>query len=125
MSKKLLMTGLAAALIGGVALAQGAEDPAIASARASGQVGEQDDGYLGFVKPVAGSVKAAVESVNIKRRSIYTDIAAKQNATVQEVAAARACKQIELRTGPNEYYRVGGVWKQRSGGAVALPSVCG
>ncbi|PTQ08521.1 hypothetical protein CLG96_15050 [Sphingomonas oleivorans] len=127
--KILLATGIALAVAGGagLAVAQGVEDPVIARARAAGIVGEQADGYLGFAKAPPADVKAAVDAVNIKRRQIYTDIAARQNATVQEVAAARGCDQLAKRVGPGEAYRAGdGTWKLRSGSApVELPGVCG
>jgi uncharacterized protein YdbL (DUF1318 family) len=131
MRRSKIILGVGIALLGvaggvGVAIAQ-AEDPVIASARSSGIVGEQADGYLGFAKAPPGDVKAAVDAVNIKRRQIYTDIAAKQNATVQEVAAARGCDQLAKRVGPGQAYRGGdGAWKIRNGAEpVALPAVCG
>jgi uncharacterized protein YdbL (DUF1318 family) len=115
------------AIVGGVtiAAAQGAEASVVASARASGLVGEQSDGYLGFVKTPSAELKSAVDAVNIKRRAIYTEIAAKQNATVQEVATARGCDQLAKRVAPGEWYSVGGSWAQRGSGPVSLPSVCG
>lgn len=120
---------LAAALLGaaGIAYAQ-SEDAAVASARASGIVGEQGDGYLGFAKAPSAEVKAAVDATNIKRRAIYTQIAAKPGsvATVQEVAAARGCEQLASRVGPGEAYRLtaSGPWQTRSG-PIQLPPVCG
>jgi uncharacterized protein YdbL (DUF1318 family) len=121
--------GIALALLGGgVALAQ-SEDAVVAAARASGIVGEQGDGYLGFAKTPPGDVKAAVDATNIKRRAIYTEIAAKPGsvATVQEVAAARGCEQLANRVGPGQPYRLSanGAWQVRGDGAIALPSVCG
>jgi len=127
-AKIILGLGIAlTAIVGGVtiAAAQGAEASVIASARSSGLVGEQSDGYLGFVKTPSAELKAAVDAVNIKRRAIYTEIAAKQNATVQEVATARGCDQLAKRVAPGEWYSVGGSWAQRGSGPVSLPSVCG
>lgn len=124
-SKLFLAAGLAAAALGaGVALAQG-EDAAVAAAKAEGVVGEQADGYLGFAKSPPAAVRAAVDAVNIKRRQIYTDIAAKQGATVQEVAAARGCDQLAKRVAPGQAYSVGGAWSTRGAGPVDLPAVCG
>ena len=124
-TKILIATGLMlAAAIGGTAIAQG-EDGVIAAARASGDVGEQADGYLGFPGSPGQSLKAAVDAVNIKRRAIYTDIAAKQGATVQEVAAARGCDQLAKRVAPGQKYRIGGGWQTRGAGAIDLPAVCG
>lgn len=123
-----MMLGLGLALVavaGGASLAVAQEASVVASARTSGLVGEQADGYLGFVKPPSAELKAAVDAINIKRRAIYTDIAAKQNATVQEVATARGCDQLAKRVGPGEWYKVGGAWLQRGSGPVELPAVCG
>ncbi|MEH3108060.1 MAG: YdbL family protein [Sphingomonas fennica] len=109
----------------GAAYAQ-AEGGVVAQARAAGQVGEQSDGYLGFATTPSPDVKAAVDAINIKRRQIYTDIAARQGATVQEVAAARGCAQLTDRVRPGEAYRAGGNWAVRQGNApVVLPAVCG
>ncbi len=114
---------IALALLGAAAHAQG-EDPAVASARASGAVGEQADGYLGFPKAPSAALKAAVDASNIKRRAIYTDLAGKRGATVQEVAAARGCDQLRGRVGEGEMYLAGGGWKAKSG-PIALPDYCG
>lgn len=116
---------LTAALGATVAWAQ-AEEAIVAQARSAGQVGEQADGYLGFVSSPSAALKAAVDAINIKRRAIYTDIAAKQGATVQEVAAARGCDQLAKRVGPGEAYKAAGGWATRQGSApVPLPAVCG
>lgn len=109
--------------IGGVALAQ--ENPVVAQARASGAVGEQLDGYLGYARTPSADLKAAVDAINIKRRAIYTDIAAKQNATVQEVATARGCEQLATRVKPGEAYSINGVWAVRGSAPISLPAVCG
>lgn len=123
---KILIAGalLLAATVSGVALAQG-DDGAIAAARASGEVGEQADGYLGFTGSPGQALKAAVDAVNIKRRAIYTDIAAKQGATVQEVAAARGCDQLAKRVAPGQKYKAGGGWQTKGAGPIDLPAVCG
>jgi len=127
-AKIILGLGMAlTAVIGGAtyAAAQGAETAVVSSARSSGLIGEQSDGYLGFVKSPSADLKSAVDAVNIKRRAIYTDIAAKQGATVQEVAAARGCDQLAKRVVPGEWYSIGGAWAQRGSGPIALPGVCG
>jgi uncharacterized protein YdbL (DUF1318 family) len=121
--------GIALAMLGGgIAIAQ-SEDAVVASARAAGIVGEQGDGYLGFAKTPPADVKAAVDATNIKRRAIYTEIAAKPGsvATVQEVAAARGCEQLAKRVAPGEPYRISanGGWQVRGDGPIALPAICG
>lgn len=115
--------GAALLALGGVAIAQ--ENPVVAQARAAGVVGEQLDGYLGFAKAPSSEVKAAVDAINIKRRAIYTDIAAKQGATVQEVATARGCEQLASRVRQGEAYAISGSWAVKGAGPITLPSVCG
>ncbi|MFS0736533.1 YdbL family protein [Sphingomonas sp. 1P06PA] len=126
MAKLIIGAALATAALGATVAWAQAEEAIVGQARAAGQVGEQADGYLGFVTSPSAELKAAVDAINIKRRAIYTDIAAKQGATVQEVAAARGCDQLAKRVGPGQFYKVGGSWARRDGSApVPLPAVCG
>ena len=105
-----------------VAVAQ--TDPAVETARAAGQVGEQADGYLGFPKPPSSALKSAVDAINIKRRAVYTDLAAKRNVTVQEAAGATACQLLTSRVGSGQMYRTtSGAWKANNG-SVEKPSFC-
>ena len=119
----LALGGAAAIALAGMAIAQ--EAPAVTQARAAGIVGEQLDGYLGVAKSPPADVKSAVDAINIKRRAIYTDIAAKQNATVQEVATARGCEQLATRVKTGEAYSINGAWAVKGGGPISLPPVCG
>lgn len=120
-----LATGvLAAALLAAPALAQGSRDPAYAAARASGQVGEKMDGYLGIVGGASPAVRAIVEDINIKRRANYTQRAQAQNATVEEYALTQGCILI-ARTAPGEKYQApDGSWQDRGGGAPMRDSRC-
>ena len=73
-NRRLALGVAAAALVltsAGAAWAQ--RDPAYAAARASGQVGEKMDGYLGFVSAPSGAVRSLIEDLNIKRRALYSD----------------------------------------------------
>lgn len=118
-------TIIAAALLAlaghGAALAQDAS----ADLRATGQVGEQADGYMGLVGAGNASLRAQVDAVNIKRRAYYTDLAAKRGAKLEEVAAATACEILSSRVQQGQFYRLpGGTW-QKKAGTIALPSYCG
>jgi uncharacterized protein YdbL (DUF1318 family) len=87
---------------------------ASAQLRASGQVGEQADGYLGLVGSRPAAVRAQVDAVNIKRRAYYTDLAAKRGAKIEEVAATTACELFRSKVAQGQYYRLpDGVWRQR------------
>ena len=97
-----------------------------AQLRASGQVGEQADGYLGLVGSAPAAVRAQVDSVNIKRRAYYTDLAAKRGAKIEEVAATTACELFRTKVAQGQYYRLpDGVWRQRDSAPIPLPAYCG
>jgi uncharacterized protein YdbL (DUF1318 family) len=99
-----------------------------AQLRASGQVGEQPDGYLGAVGSVSADVRAQMDSVNIQRRARYTQLASQRpGTTIEEVAAATGCELLSTRVAPGQYYRLpSGVWKQREGSEpVIRPGHCG
>jgi uncharacterized protein YdbL (DUF1318 family) len=119
--------GLAAVVGGsGIALAMVQADNS-AQLRASGEAGEQADGYLGVVGSASAALRAQVDAVNIKRRAYYTDLAAKRGAKIEEVAATTACELFRSKVGPGQYYRLpDGVWRQRDGSTpIPLPGYCG
>jgi len=109
--------------VGGYALAQ---TGAVSAALAAGTVGEQADGYLGIRGSASAEVKAEVESINIKRRAAYTDLAAKRGVSVAAAAAATGCKTLSSRVGPGQAYRLlDGSWAVRNGSEpVQLPANC-
>ncbi len=125
-TKLILAAALGAALlVGGTGVAYALQD-ASATLRSSGQAGEQADGYLGLVGSASADTRAAVDSVNIKRRAYYTDLAAKRGAKIEEVAATTACELFRTKVGPGQYYRLpDGVWRQRDSAPIPLPSYCG
>jgi uncharacterized protein YdbL (DUF1318 family) len=127
----IMRTKLKSALIASVALMLSAPvlaqaDAAVEAARARGEVGEQADGYLGL-RSGGGDLKSRVDQINIKRRAIYTDLAAKRGVSVADVGAATACELFGSRVAPGEFYKdESGAWQQRQGSAaVKLPSYCG
>ena len=108
--------------------AQAQNDAVITQARAAGAVGEQADGYLGFVPGanISADLRGRVEQNNIQRRALYTRRAAERNVSVSEMAAAVACEVFERRIAVGERYRnEGGQWRQRTASApVEKPSFC-
>ncbi|MEJ7927177.1 YdbL family protein [Sphingobium sp. AN641] len=129
MTRKLLMiaAGAAVALATGLVIAAPAraQSGAVASAIAAGTVGEQADGYLGIAGSVGADVRAEVESINIKRRAAYTDLAGKRGVTVQDVAAATGCQTLSSRVKPGQAYRIGaGAWQTKGSGPIVLPAYC-
>ena len=99
-------------LSGGAALAQ--RDPAYAAARASGEVGERMDGYLGLVGPASPELKKLVADINIKRKQVYFEQAQAQQVTAEQYAFSAGCKAI-ARTVPGEKYQApDGSWQTRT-----------
>ncbi|WP_150293586.1 YdbL family protein [Sphingobium estronivorans] len=129
MTRKFIMIAATAA----VALATGlvmtsparAQSGAVAAAMSAGTVGEQADGYLGIAGSVSDAVRSEVESINIKRRAAYTDLAGKRGVTVQDVAAATGCQTLSSRVKQGQAYRIGaGAWQTKGAGPIALPPYC-
>ena len=129
MTRKLLMIAAGAAVVLATGLvATGparAQSGAVAAAMAEGAVGEQADGYLGIAGSVSAAVRSEVESINIKRRAAYTDLAGKRGVTVQDVAAAAGCQTLSNRVKQGQVNRVGaGPWQTKGAGAIPLPTYC-
>ena len=124
--KLILAAGIGLGAVMGTTAAYAMLQDASAQLRASGQVGEQADGYLGLVGSAPAAVRAQVDSVNIKRRAYYTDLAAKRGAKIEEVAATTGCELFRTKVAQGQYYRLpDGVWRQRDSAPIPLPAYCG
>ncbi|WP_238701402.1 YdbL family protein [Mariprofundus erugo] len=73
----------------------------LASAKASGMVGEKADGYLGAVQG-GGEVAALVADINNKRRAAYQAIAARNGTSLQAVEAL-AGRAAQDKTAAGQY----------------------
>lgn len=102
------------------------EATAIVQARRAGQIGERYDGYLGFVTPnPPAELHRQVNAINIRRRSLYHDLAARKGVTPEEVGITAACSLLR-RIGIGEYYLPGqGGWRRFAPGQSPVPSYCG
>lgn len=116
--------GLALASAG--AAAATAQTDSSASIRATGQAGEQSNGYLGLVGEASPAIRAQVNSINIRRRAAYADLAARRRVTIEEVGATMACELLATAVQPGQFYRLhDGVWRQRRGNEpVQRPPYC-
>jgi uncharacterized protein YdbL (DUF1318 family) len=114
--------GVMAAAISGTAWAQ--RDPAYASARAKGLIGEKPDGYLGVVGSASPDIQKLVDSINIQRRSAYTKAAAAQGATVEDFAFTSGCNLIAKTQSGEKYQAPDGSWKTRTAAAPQRDSRC-
>jgi uncharacterized protein YdbL (DUF1318 family) len=128
MTRKPILVAYLAILLGLGALGGAparAQDAAVSAAKAAGQVGEQSDGYLGIRGPVSSEVRAAVDSLNIKRRAAYTELAAKRGVTVADMAAVTGCQTLAGRVASGQIFRIGsGEWQTKGAGPIALPDYC-
>ena len=115
---------LAAAAIAGPAPAQ--DNPVIASARAAGLAGERYDGYLGLAASASAAVRQQVAAVNLRRRTLYTQLAQRRGASPQEVGITAGC-QLLARVGVGQAYLLSdGAWRRRAAGQPApRPAYCG
>lgn len=69
--------------------------PIVDAAKAKGQVGETIDGYLALVDPNApADVQAAVNEINIRRKSVYTQLARQKNTSPDDVAGVSGEKLV-------------------------------
>ena len=110
------------ALAGAAAQAQA---PAIEAARAAGIVGERYDGYLGFASPPAANVRSQVGAINLKRRALYSQLAASRGASPQDVGVTAGCSLLARVGVGGAYLWPDGEWRRRAPGQSApLPDYC-
>ena len=81
------------------------------TAKSSGLVGEQPDGYVGVIvdKP---NVQLLVTEINRKRKVVYAGIAAKNDIQLQIVEKRSGARLIEL-TKPGNYVYINGDWQRK------------
>jgi uncharacterized protein YdbL (DUF1318 family) len=107
---------LAALAAGTPAIAQSANTKSVVdAAKTAGVVGEQADGFLGFVKPAADpALKAAVDEINAGRAQLYREAAAKNGVTAAAAGASAFTTVVQGRIKPGEYYKpAGGGWVRK------------
>jgi len=99
----------------GAAIAQTpAQKAVVESAKASGVVGEQGDGFLGFVSGSNdATLAAAVGAINTGRAALYADTAAKTGVTADAAGQATA-RQLYGRIPAGQWYKpLGGSWTRK------------
>ena len=88
---------------------------AVDAAKTAGVVGEQADGYLGFVTGAADpALRSAVDEINAGRSKVYREAAARSGATPQAAGASAFVNAIQPRLRPGEFYKPsGGGWVRK------------
>ncbi|MDE2495820.1 MAG: YdbL family protein [Alphaproteobacteria bacterium] len=106
--------GLTAAVQPAFAADLTAAKAAVDAAKASGSVGEQGDGFLGFVRGSADSATtAAVEAINAGRKQVYASTAAKTGVS-PEAAGEATAKVLFAKMPAGQYYKpLGGSWTKK------------
>ena len=119
------MRGTLAALALLMATPAPAQTPAVDAARAAGAVGERYDGYIGVAAPVTGVVRSQVATINIRRRSLYSNLAAAKGVSPRDVGITAGC-QLLARVGIGEAYLLNdSAWRRRAPGQAApVPNYC-
>ncbi|MBD9413693.1 YdbL family protein [Pseudomonas sp. PDM16] len=84
---------------------------ALSSAKASGQLGEQPDGYLGVVGAGGQAVEIA-EQINQARRAEYQRLAKENGLQLGDVEAMAGQKALE-KTPSGQYIQVNGKWVRK------------
>lgn len=106
--KRTIFIGLmvAGALIATSAMAIDNNGP-VDQAMAAGIIGEQADGYLGFVRPPTAAqadLQRRINEINIRRRGVFNDTAKETGETEDRVALLSALRQI-TKTPNGEYFQ--------------------
>jgi hypothetical protein len=114
LSASLLLGGMAMLAISTpIATAQVASAKKIVDAAKAEQiVGETIDGYLALVDDIAPvEVQAAVNEINIRRKSVYTALAREKGTSPENVAGVSGEKLV-AKAKPGEKIRLsGGTWQ--------------
>ena len=98
---------------------------AVGAAEARGEVGERFDGFLGFAVSASNALRHDVAGLNIRRRALYNDLAARRGVSPAEVGITAGCSLIP-RTAVGEAYLLNdNVWRRRASGQSApRPDYC-
>jgi uncharacterized protein len=106
--------------------APAAAQEAVVAARSQGLVGERYDGYLGVVGTIPPGLRSQVGAINIKRRALFADLAARRGVSAQDVGVAAACALLARVAVGEAYALADEQWRHRGPGQAApRPDYCG
>ena len=101
-----------------------AQTPAVDAARAAGVIGERYDGYVGVAAPVSSAVRSQVARINIQRRALYSNLAARKGATPQDVGITAGCQLLARVAAGQAYMLADNAWRRLAPGQSAAPDYC-
>jgi uncharacterized protein YdbL (DUF1318 family) len=109
----LLALGGASSIMPAFADAAG-DKAAVDAAKASGKVGEQADGYLGFVSGSAdAATTSAVNNINAGRADLYASTAAKTGVTRDAAGQATGAQLISRLPAGQFFKSLEGAWAKK------------
>ncbi|RKZ99783.1 MAG: DUF1318 domain-containing protein [Gammaproteobacteria bacterium] len=85
----------------------------LSSAKDAGLIGEQADGYIGYVTSVPSDVRALVNDVNAKRKAHYQRIAKAEKISLSEVTRIGGKKAIGKTKRGNYIKKAGQGWSKK------------
>jgi len=116
---------LAAAVSVAAAAPSSAQTPAVDAARQAGAIGERFDGYLGVVTAPSAALRNQVMTINIRRRTLYSNLAASRGVSPQEVGITAGCQLLARVQVGHAYMLTDGRWRRRlPGQPVPIPEYC-
>ena len=120
---RLLVLGLAAAAL---AVPASAQTSAFGAAQRAGLIGERFDGYMGYAAAPSALLRSQVEAINIRRRLLYNNLAARKGVAPQEVGITAGCSLLARVQVGQAYMLNDGSWRRRGPGQPApRPDYCG
>jgi len=98
---------------------------AVAQARAAGIVGERYDGYLGIAIDGSPYLHRQVASINLLRRSLYSQLSRSRGVSLQEIGITAGCQLLGTVRVGERYYSTDNAWRTRAPGQpVPIPTYC-
>jgi len=113
----MIRQGLAfAAAVAGVAPAAAQMPASLSAAVRAGDVGERYDGYMGISGSPSPEVRRQVSAINLRRRSLYFQLAAARHVNAQVVGIATGCQLIAHLSAGQAYMLGDGAWHRLAPG---------
>lgn len=120
-----LRLALVAGMVASSAAPAAAQTPAVDAARRAGIVGERFDGYIGIAGQASPALRSQVSTINIRRRALYSNLAASRGVSPEEVGVTAGCQLLARVQVGEMLMLVDGAWRRRLAGQPApRPDYC-
>ena len=119
------LIAMAGVAMAAAAVPAAAQTPLVNAARQAGQVGERFDGYMGIAGQPSAQLRSQVRAINIRRRALYSNLAASKRVAPHEVAITAGCQLLATVQVGQAYMLADGQWRRRAAGqALPIPEYC-